>query len=369
MAECCMCASLGRLASPYLHSGLKLSAILGFFSFKIIISWSSRRKASRPIWFRKVLSSLAFSGLRSALYLESISPNGSWNEIRTNDTWSLERECAAPWVQVDRKRRNSLFPGEVAVQTCGQRGTARGRWYVLTGICLRPEREENSWIWGPVFIWPCTDSTSFTMEATSALSTDFLPQLWNVSESPLPLQHLRVQQQHAVCMHTSADLCFQNLYIPSTSLHLLSTCSVYTVDWLGNEVFSPPLLFRGCLDSRYHPYSLGGGIPVGSGETMEGTMLISFGRGQTRDLPLKPVRSDHPSSACLGYTHLSACLDPRQLCSETPTWLLWQTELHRRHCRTAVVLWWQWWPHWGGDTKSQKQDRVHSWGMLCTATL
>ena len=87
MAGCCMCDSLGRLASPYLHSGLKLSAILGFFSFKIIISWSSRRKASRPIWFRKVLSSLAFSGLRSALYLGMISPNGSWNEVRINDTW------------------------------------------------------------------------------------------------------------------------------------------------------------------------------------------------------------------------------------------------------------------------------------------
>ena len=90
--KCCVCLARQRvyacvLASPYLHSGLKLSAILGFFSFKIIISWSSRRKASRPIWFRKVLSSLAFSGLRSALYLGMISPNGSWNEVRINDTW------------------------------------------------------------------------------------------------------------------------------------------------------------------------------------------------------------------------------------------------------------------------------------------
>ena len=188
------------------------------------------------------------------------------------------------------------------------------------------------------------------MEATSASSTNFLPQLWNVSESPLPLQHIRVQQQHAVCVHTSADPCFQKLYILSTSLHLLSTCSVYTVDWPGNEVFSTLLLFKGCLDW----YSLGGGIPVGSGETIEGTMLISFGRGQTQDLPLKPGRSDRPSSACLGYTHLSACLDPHQLCSETPVWLLWQRELHRHHCMTAVVLWWQWWPHWGGDARKSK---------------
>lgn len=43
-------------------------------------------------------------------------------------------------------------------------------------------------------------------------------------------------------------------------------CSDYTVGWLGEGVFLPPLLFRGCLDQ----YSLGGGIPVGSGEMMEG---------------------------------------------------------------------------------------------------
>lgn len=78
---------------------------------------------------------------------------------------SQGRERAAPFVQVDRKRPDSLFSVEADVQTCGQRGTARGRWCVLTGICLRPEREQNSWIGGAVFTWPCTDSTSLTTEA------------------------------------------------------------------------------------------------------------------------------------------------------------------------------------------------------------
>lgn len=158
--KCCVCLARQRvyacvLASPYLHSGLKFSVVLGFFSFRIIISWRSRRKASRPIWFRKVLSSLAFSGLRSTLYLESISPNGSWNEIRTNDPWKPGKGTCGSLVQVDRKRPDSLFPVEASVQTCGQRGYARAQWCVLTGIYWRPEREQNSWLealfsFGPV---------------------------------------------------------------------------------------------------------------------------------------------------------------------------------------------------------------------------
>lgn len=72
-----VCVQGTRVCRPYLHSGLKLPSVWGLFSFKTIISWSSRRKASRLVWCRKVLRSLAFSGLRSALYLDLISRNGS----------------------------------------------------------------------------------------------------------------------------------------------------------------------------------------------------------------------------------------------------------------------------------------------------
>lgn len=109
---------------PYLHLGLKSSLVWGFFSFKTIISWSSRRKVSKLLWFRKVLSSLAFSGLSSTLYLASISPKGSCSVGGSSE--GGPRECAAGPVG-GSGWRDSLFSAAAAAQTCAQRGAATGR--------------------------------------------------------------------------------------------------------------------------------------------------------------------------------------------------------------------------------------------------
>lgn len=86
-----------QAGQSYLQLGLKSPWVRRFFSFKIIISWSSRRKASRLIWFRNLLRSLVFSGLRSALYLAFISPNGSYDEIGTDEAqaWGGARSLGA----------------------------------------------------------------------------------------------------------------------------------------------------------------------------------------------------------------------------------------------------------------------------------
>lgn len=72
----------------YLQLGLKSSWVWGFFSFKVIISWSSRRKGSRLTWFRNVRRSFACFGLRPALYLALISRNGSCSEVRADEARS-----------------------------------------------------------------------------------------------------------------------------------------------------------------------------------------------------------------------------------------------------------------------------------------
>lgn len=68
--------------TSYLQVGLKSSWVFGLLSFKAIISWSSSRKVSTLLWFRKVPRSVACLGLSGTLYLAPIAPNGSYEEVR-----------------------------------------------------------------------------------------------------------------------------------------------------------------------------------------------------------------------------------------------------------------------------------------------
>ena len=271
MEECCVrlarqsaCACACVPTSPYLHLGLKFSVALGFFSFRIIMSWRSRRKASRPIWFRKVLSSLAFSGLRSALYLESISPNGSWNERRTSDTWKPGKgkcDSLGPGGQGEARLTFSCrsISSDLWAERIRQSATMCFNWHLLKA-CKRAELL----IGGPVFIRPCTNSTSLTVEATSVSCS--LLHLQDVSESPLPLVASQGQPvARSLHAHLGRLVVLRSVHSKYISVSPVNVFCLHCrlAGW-GGILASP--LFQGL----HILVPLWGGIPVGSGEMIEG---------------------------------------------------------------------------------------------------